>query len=161
MRLSIIVAMDDNQLIGKNNALPWRLPADLAYFKQMTTGKTVLMGRKTYQSIGKPLPNRRNIVISANADFKANGCEVMSDIDVALHSLKNQVEVMVMGGASLYEQMLPMADRLYITKIDGVFTGDTYFPAFVSSDFEEVYRKSHLPDKHNPHHYDFVALDRK
>ncbi len=161
MRLSIIVAMDDNGLIGKDNALPWHLPADLGYFKQTTLGKTVLMGRKTHESIGKPLPNRRNVVISRNPAFQAPGCEVIGSIDAALALSKDEAEVMVMGGASFYQQMLPMADRLYITEVDGVFEGDAYFPEFVSSDFEEVSRVSHQPDEKNPHSYHFVILDRR
>ena len=161
MRLSIIVAMDDKQLIGKNNALPWHLPADLAYFKKTTTGKTVLMGRKTYESIGRPLPNRRNVIVSRNSDFVADGCEVVSSIDTALTLAKDEDEVMVMGGASFYQQMLPSADRLYITRIEGEYEGDAYFPNFNIDDFEEIYRESHLPDEKNPHHYHFTILKRK
>ncbi len=161
MRLSIIVAMDDNQLIGKDNALPWHLPADLGYFKKTTTGKTVLMGRKTYESIGKPLPNRRNVIVSRNSEFKAEGCEIVDSIDAALNLAKNDNEVMVMGGASFYEQMLPSADRLYITRIDGKYDGDAHFPKFDIEEFIEVSRESHSPDDKNPHTYHFTILDRK
>ncbi len=161
MRLSIIVAMDDQQLIGKDNALPWHLPADLAYFKKATTGKTVLMGRKTHESIGRALPNRRNVVISRNADFQAEGCEVVASIDEALALAKDDEEVMVMGGASFYQQMLPSADRLYITQIEGTFEGDAHFPEFERSAFVEVARESHTPDEKNPHTYHFIILDRK
>ena len=140
MRLSIIVAMDDNQLIGKDNALPWHLPADLGYFKKTTTGKTVLMGRKTYESIGRPLPNRRNVVVSRNTDFEAEGCEVVGSIEAALELAKDDDEVMVMGGASFYEQMLPSADRLYITQIEGEYEGDAHFPKFDRSEFKEISR---------------------
>lgn len=161
MRLSIIVAMDDKQLIGKDNALPWHLPADLAYFKKTTTSKTVLMGRKTYESIGFPLPNRRNIIISRNKSFQAKGCEVVDSIDSALALTKNDDEVMIMGGASFYEQMLPSADRLYITQIEGEFEGDTHFPKFNRNDFLKTFRESHAPDEKNPHAYHFTILDRK
>lgn len=160
MKLSIIVAMDSNQLIGKNNALPWHLPADLVYFKKTTMGKTVLMGRKTYDSIGKPLPNRRNIVISRNTKFQAQGCEVVGSIDEALALAKNDTQVMVMGGASFYQQMLALVDRLYITEVEGEFLGDAYFPAFDSRAFKEVFRQSHQPDENNPHAYHFTILDR-
>ena len=153
--------MDDNQLIGKDNALPWRLPADLAYFKKTTTGKTVLMGRKTYESIGRPLPNRRNVIVSRNADFQAEGCEVVSSIDQALELAKNDDEVMVMGGASFYEQMLPSVDRLYITQIEGVHIGDAYFPEFDRADFIQSFKQSHQPDEKNQHIYHFTVLDRK
>lgn len=161
MRLSIIVAMDDKQLIGKDNALPWHLPADLSYFKKTTTGKTVLMGRKTYESIGFPLPNRRNIIVSRNPDFQAKGCEVISNIDAALALAKNDNEVMIMGGASFYEQMFPTVDRLYITQIEGKFEGDAYFPSFNRDDFTETFRESHTPDEKNKHTYCFTILDRK
>jgi dihydrofolate reductase len=161
MRLSIIVAMDDNQLIGKDNALPWRLPADLAYFKKTTTGKTVLMGRKTYESIGFPLPNRRNVIISRNPNFQAKGCEVVSSINNALELAKDDDEVMIMGGASFYEQMLPSVDRLYITQIEGEFDGDAHFPKFDRNDFVETFREPHTPDEKNKHSYHFTILDRK
>ncbi|WP_138146454.1 type 3 dihydrofolate reductase [Bathymodiolus heckerae thiotrophic gill symbiont] len=161
MRLSIIVAMDDKQLIGKNNALPWHLPADLAYFKKTTTRKTVIMGRKTYQSIGFPLPNRRNVIVSRNADFQADGCEVLASIDAALALAKDDDEVMIMGGASFYEQMLPSVDRLYITQIEGEFAGDAHFPAFNRHEFVETFRESHATDEKNPYAYHFIILDRK
>jgi dihydrofolate reductase len=161
MRLSIIVAMDDNQLIGQDNALPWHLPADLGYFKRTTTGKTVLMGRKTYESIGRPLPSRRNVIISRNTDFRAEGCEVVSSIDQALELSRHDDEVMVMGGASFYEQMLPNVDRLYITQIEGTHEGDAYFPVFNRADFSESFRESHQPDDKNKHTYHFTILDRK
>ncbi len=161
MRLSIIVAMDDNQLIGKDNALPWRLPADLAYFKKTTAGKTVLMGRKTYESIGFPLPNRRNIIVSRNTNFHAKGCEVINNITAVLELAKDDGEVMIMGGASFYEQILPNVNRLYITQIEGEFEGDAHFPEFDRGDFVETFRESHMPDEKNPHTYHFSILDRK
>jgi len=114
MRLSIVVAMDDNHLIGKGNGLPWHLPADLAFFKKITTGNSILMGRKTYDSIGKPLPNRRNIVITRNPDISIPGCEVVDSIERALSIIQDEEEVMVIGGANLFEQLLPDVSRLYI-----------------------------------------------
>ena len=127
MRLSIVVAMDDNRLIGNNNQLPWHLPADLAYFKKLTMGKSILMGRKTYDSIGRPLPNRRNIVITRNEEISIPGCEVISSIESALEITKGDEEVMIIGCASLCKQLLPKINRLYITKIDGEFEGDVFF----------------------------------
>ncbi|SFV85537.1 Dihydrofolate reductase [hydrothermal vent metagenome] len=153
--------MDDNQLIGKDNALPWHLPADLGYFKKTTTNKTVLMGRKTHESIGFPLPNRRNVIISRNPDFQANGCEVVPSIDAALSLAKDDDEVMIMGGASFYQQMLPTVDRLYITQIKSTFEGDAHFPEFNRDDFVETFRESHTPDEKNKHTYHFTILDRK
>ena len=160
MRLSIVVAMDDNRLIGSKNQLPWHLPADLAYFKKLTTGKSILMGRKTYDSIGRPLPNRRNIVITRNANISIPGCEVVSSIDHALELTKEDPEVMVIGGASLCEQLLPKINRLYITKIDGEFEGDVFFPKYDDFDWLEVSCESHPKDNSNAYSYKFIVLDR-
>ena len=160
MRLSIVVAMDDNRLIGSKNQLPWHLPADLAYFKKLTTGKSILMGRKTYDSIGRPLPNRRNIVITRNANISIPGCEVVSSIDHALELTKEDPEVMVIGGASLCEQILPKINRLYITKIDGEFEGDVFFPKYDDFDWLEVSCESHPKDNSNAYSYKFIVLDR-
>ena len=160
MRLSIVVAMDDNRLIGSKNQLPWHLPADLAYFKKLTTGKSILMGRKTYDSIGRPLPNRRNIVITRNANISIPGCEVVSSIDHALKLTKEDPEVMVIGGASLCEQLLPKINRLYITKIDGEFEGDVFFPKYDDFDWLEVSCESHPKDNSNAYSYKFIVLDR-
>ena len=160
MRLSIVVAMDDNRLIGSKNHLPWHLPADLAYFKKLTTGKSILMGRKTYDSIGRPLPNRRNIVITRNANISIPGCEVVSSIDYALELTKEDPEVMVIGGASLCEQLLPKINRLYITKIDGVFEGDVFFPKYDDFNWLEVSCESHPKDSSNAYSYKFIVLDR-
>lgn len=161
MRLSIIVAMDDNHLIGKDNALPWHLPADLAFFKKVTTGHSIVMGRKTYDSIGRPLPNRRNLVITRNADVSIQGCEVFNSIDNALQSAKEEEEVLVIGGANLCKQVLDQVDRLYITHIEGVFEGDTYFPDYDEDDWRVISCESHTPDEKNPHHYHFKILERK
>ena len=175
MKLSIIVAMDDNQLIGKDNALPWHLPADLAYFKKTTTSKTVLMGRKTYDSIGKPLPNRRNIILSCTSNSSKNR-ETFGSIKLALDACKDDEEVFVVGGVSVYEQFLnpyinrddlfateivPLVDRLYITQIKGKFGGNAYFPKFNRDEFVETFRESHTPNEKNPYTYHFTVLDRR
>ena len=161
MRLSIVVAMDSNRLIGKDNGLPWHLPADLAFFKKLTTGNTILMGRKTFDSIGRPLPNRRNIVITRNADIEITDCEVVNSIEKALSLVQSETEVMVIGGAKLYQQILPIADRLYITQVEGEFDGDTYFPHYDEDDWLEVSCESHQPDEKNKHAYHFIILKRK
>ena len=161
MSLSIVVAMDENRLIGKDNKLPWRLPADLAYFKKITTGKSIVMGRKTYDSIGRPLPNRRNIVISRNSKTLITGCEVLSSIDEMLSITKDEDEVMIIGGASLCEQLLPQVSRLYITKIEGKFDGDVYFPEYNEADWRQVSCESHLPDDLNEHAHHFLVLERQ
>ena len=160
MSLSIVVAMDKNRLIGKDNKLPWRLPADLAYFKKITTGKSIVMGRKTYDSIGRPLPNRRNIVISRNSKTLITGCEVLTNIDEVLSITKDEDEVMVIGGASLCEQLLPQVSRLYITKIEGKFDGDVYFPEYDESDWRQVSCESHPSDDSNQHAHHFLILER-
>ena len=161
MSLSIVVAMDENRLIGKDNKLPWHLPADLAYFKKNTTGKSIVMGRKTYDSIGRPLPNRRNIVISRNSKTLITGCEVLSSIDEMLSITKDEDEVMIIGGASLCEQLLPQVSRLYITKIEGKFDGDIYFPEYNEADWRQVSCESHLPDDLNEHAHHFLVLERQ
>ena len=161
MRLSIVVAMDDNRLIGKDNGLPWHLPADLAYFKKITTGNSILMGRKTYESIGKALPNRRNIVITRNSEAIFSGCEVVDSIDAALSITKNDNEVMVIGGASLCEQLLPEVARLYITQIEGKFEGDIFFPEYDKTEWHQVSCESHQPDDINKFVYHFIIMERK
>jgi len=161
MRLSIVVAMDDNRLIGKGNGLPWHLPADLAYFKKITTDNSILMGRNTYDSIGKPLPNRRNIVITRNSEISIKGCEVVNSIEKALSITKDEEEVMIIGGANLFEQLLPNVSRLYITHIEGEFEGETYFPNYDENEWLEVSRESHQPDEKNKYAYQFSIMDRK
>ena len=161
MRLSIVVAMDDNRLIGKDNRLPWYLPADLAYFKKITTGNSILMGRKTYDSIGRPLPNRRNIVITRNPEILISGCEVVDSIEAALSITESDDEVMVIGGASLCVQLLPIVTRLYITQIEGTFEGDVYFPHYDQSEWYQVSSESHQPDDINKFVYHFIVMERK
>ena len=161
MSLSIVVAMDENRLIGKDNKLPWHLPADLAYFKKITMGKSIVMGRKTYDSIGRPLPNRRNIIISRNLKTLITGCEVITSIDEVLSITKDEDEVMIIGGASLCEQLLPQVSRLYITKIEGKFDGDIHFPEYDESDWRQVSCETHLPDASNKHAYHFLVLERQ
>ena len=160
MRLSIVVAMDENRLIGNNNQLPWYLPADLAYFKKLTMGKSILMGRKTYDSIGRPLPNRRNIVITRNEEISIPGCEVISSIESALEITKGDEEVMIIGGASLCKQLLPKINRLYITKSDGEFEGDGFFPEYDDISWHQVSCESHPKDESNAYSYHFIVLDR-
>ena len=161
MIISMIVAVSENGVIGKDGDIPWRLSADLQRFKHLTMDHHLVMGRKTYESIGFPLPNRRNVIVSRNADFEAQGCEVVASIDAALELAKEDDEVMVMGGASFYEQMLPDVDRLYITQIEGSYAGDAYFPNFNRNEFVESFRESHQPDEKNQHTYHFTILDRK
>ncbi len=158
--LSLIVAMDENRLIGASNQLPWRLPADLRYFKHTTMGKPIVMGRKTYQSIGKALPGRRNIVVTRNPSFHAEGCEVVHDIDAAIALCADSEEIMLIGGATLYEQTLPRATRLYITLIHHVFDGDTWFPEIDAKAWQVEKREDFDPDHDNPYAYSFITFRR-
>ena len=159
--ISIIAAVDKNFLIGRENELPWHLPADLKYFKNITMGKPILMGRKTFESIGKPLPGRRNIVISRQSDFMAQGCEVVSTLDEAIALVANVEEIMIVGGATLFQQFLPRADRLYLTQIDASFEGEIYFPTVNFNDWVLLKKEEHLKDEKNQYDYRFLVLERK
>jgi dihydrofolate reductase len=154
--LSMIVAHADNRVIGKDNDMPWHLPADLAYFKKTTLGKPIIMGRKTYQSIGRPLPGRKNIVISHDSDYKAEGIEVVGSVEAALALVNDVEEAMVIGGGAIYKHCLPVAQRLYITHIDANINGDTYFPEYdlkewqlAVSDVREADEKNSYPLRFN------------
>lgn len=161
MRISAIFAMSQNRVIGHHNQLPWHLPADLRHFKKMTLGKPILMGRKTYQSIGRALPGRCNIVVSQALNFQAPGCWVVNSIEAALSRVADQDEVLVMGGAALYTAMLPQTERLYMTLIHHEFTGDAFFPMFNTSEWRETERQDFSADHENPYSYSFITLDRK
>lgn len=161
MLISLIVAMDRNRLIGRGNALPWHLPADLAHFKTLTLGKPIIMGRKTYESIGRPLPGRHNIVISRDPAFSAPGCTVVTSVDAALAAAGDVAEVMVIGGAQLYAEVLPRAQRIYLTHIDAAFEGDAWFPPLDDSVWREVACSEQAADPRNPFGYSFVTLERR
>lgn len=160
MKISIIAAMADNRVIGINNQLPWDLPADMKWFRQNTMGKPVLMGRKTYDSIGKPLPKRRNIVISRDESLKIDGCDVVCSAEDAFQLCSDEAEVMIIGGASFYEQTLPQADRLYLTLVHSEIDGDAWFPEIDFSQWQEVERIDHHADEANAFDYSFLILER-
>jgi dihydrofolate reductase len=161
MNISLIVAMASNQVIGDNGQMPWHLSADLKKFRKITTGFPIIMGRKTYQSIGKPLPNRTNIVISNNANYSLDGCLVFNDLDNAVtHACQLAEQVFVIGGSTLYETLLPVANTLYITQIHQEFSGDTWFPAFDRNDWLEVAREDIHDDPSVTFDYSFVQLAR-
>src|SRR5688572_24314058 len=128
MRISLIVAMAENRVIGRNNQLPWHLPADLKHFKSLTTGHSVIMGRKTFESMGKPLPNRRNIVITRQANFRADGVDTAHSLEEAISLAKGDAEIFVIGGAEVFRDALNGADRLYLTLIHATIEGDVFFP---------------------------------
>ncbi len=163
MKISMIAAMAHDRVIGKDNQMPWHLPADLAHFKRITLGKPVLMGRKTFESIGRPLPGRRNLVISRNPDYQAEGIEVVGSVEAALALLAGSSveELMVIGGGHLYAEMLPSADCLYLTRIDLAVEGDTRFPAFDDGQWQRVDCESHPADEKNPHPYSFETWQRR
>lgn len=163
--LSAVVAMSDNHIIGKENKLPWHMPADMRHFKQITSGHLVLMGRKTYESIGKPLPNRTNIVLTRNPHYQAEGCMVVTSIIDALHfaeqQSKNNSEIFVIGGSEIYHLLMPYFDRIYLTIIHHDFEGNIYFPAVEMRNWQETKRIDCKADSENPYNYSFVWLERK
>lgn len=161
MRVSLIAAMDQDRVIGVDNALPWHLPADLRRFRQLTLGKPVLMGRRTHESIGVPLPERENIIITRDEEYEAEGCTVAHSVDQALRLCEPYPEAMVIGGASLYRQTLACAQRLYLTLVHHRFRGDTFFPVLESDAWKEVERRDFVADARNPFPYSFLLLQRE
>ncbi|HSW92777.1 MAG TPA: dihydrofolate reductase [Gammaproteobacteria bacterium] len=161
MRISIVVAMSENRAIGKDNQLLWHLPVDLQHFKQITLGKPVLMGRKTHQSIGRPLPGRMNVVITHDLNFKSEGCVIVHSIQDALDVVQDADEICVIGGADLYRQMLPLSDRIYLTRVHHTFSADTFFPELNSDEWNEVECFLHPADEKNPYACEMVVLDRR
>ena len=158
--ISIIAAMSENQVIGDRNRLPWHLPADLRHFKQLTIGKPMIMGRKTWESLPGVLPERLHIVISANPGYRAEGCLLVHSIEEALAAAVDAPEVMIVGGAVLYAQMLPRAQRMYLTLVHTIVTGDTRFPAYDAREWRELERETHRADERNPFDYSFLNLER-
>ncbi|TAK77054.1 MAG: dihydrofolate reductase [Gammaproteobacteria bacterium] len=157
--LSAIVAMGENRVIGKNNQLPWRLPADLRHFKAITTGHPIIMGRKTYESIGRPLPNRLNIIVTRNRAFEAPGCVVVTSMAEAVQQADGE-EAFIIGGAEVYQQAMPLVQRLYLTVVHHVFEGDAYFPALNMAEWREAAREKHEADEENAWACSFVRLEK-
>ncbi|SEA04072.1 type 3 dihydrofolate reductase [Alkalimonas amylolytica] len=159
--ISMIAAMAHNRVIGLDNDMPWHMPADLQHFKRLTTGKTVLMGRKTYDSIGRALPNRRNLVISRQLAPESTDAEWFNSLDAALAATSADEEIMVMGGAEIYRQCLPKAERLYLTEIDAELPGDTWFPDYLAvASWQLLREEKHPADSKNPYAYQFITLQR-
>jgi len=162
MTVSLIWAMADNRVIGIENRLPWKLPADMKWFRSQTMGKPIVMGRLTFESFGaKPLPGRRNLIVSRNPDYRAEGAEVFDSLEAALAAAAEDEEVMVIGGASLYAQALPHADRLYMTLVHTALEGDAHFPDVDMAQWQEVERTDSVADEKNPYPYSFVILQRR
>ncbi|MQX52658.1 dihydrofolate reductase [Alcanivorax sediminis] len=167
IRLSMMVAKASNNVIGRDNKLPWYLPNDLKYFKQVTFGKPVIMGRKTWESLKGPLPGRTNIVITRQADYAAEGAKVVSTLEEAVEMAENvafidgQEEAVIMGGAEIYQLALPKADRLYLTEVHADVEGDTFFPEYDTGEWSEIGREDFAAEGPNPYDYSFVVYERK
>ena len=165
-RVAIIAAMARNRVIGRNNTLPWRLSADLQHFRRLTTGHPILMGRLTFESLGRPLPNRTNIIMTTNRAFTAPGCLIAHSLDEALSMAAPYVpnehpEIFVIGGANLYGQALPRADRLYLTQVQAQVEGDAWFPEFDRQAWQELACEARVADEKNQYACAFVTLERK
>ena len=153
--------MDKKGVIGHEGDLPWHLSADLKHFKAITMGKPLIMGRKTHESIGRPLPGRKNIIMTRSPGFFAEGCTVVQSLDDAFQAAGDVEEVMIMGGSAIYDQSLTGTDRLYLTEVHADVSGDVYFPEFNKSEWVELERENHSADERNDFDYSFVVLERK
>lgn len=166
MIISLIAALAQNRVIGKNNDLPWHLPDDMKFFMETTLGHHVIMGRKNYDSIPqkfRPLPKRTNIVVTRQKDFQAAGCTIVHSIQegIDLAQKNREAEVFIIGGAEIYRQSLPAANRLYLTEIKATIEGDTFFPEFDKKNWKETMRQPHAADERHAYAFDFVIYDRK
>jgi len=160
-QVSIIVAISENNAIGKDNQLLWHLPADLKHFKEITSGHTIIMGRKTYDSIGRPLPNRRNIVITRKADLQIENVEIVNSLDEAISLCANENEVFIIGGAEIYKNAILLGNRIYLTTVHQEYEADVFFPEINADEWSETYREYHAADEKNSVAYTFSTLERK
>jgi len=160
MKLSIVVAMAENGVIGIGNRLPWHLPAELKQFRALTMGHPIVMGRKTFDSIGRPLPGRQNIVITRNTGYAKEGVEVVHSIDEALRRCSADDEVFVIGGANIYRETITLANRIYLTKVNAVIEGDAFFPSINLDEWQEAKRSSRDADAENIYSFDVIVYDR-
>ena len=158
--ISMIWAMGRDNSLGLKNRMPWHLPADLAYFMKTTLGKPVIMGRKTFESLGKPLRGRENIVITRSSDFNCEGCTIVDSIEKAIEFIREE-EAFIIGGAEIYKAFLPLADKLYVTVIDEEFEADTYFPEIDYSQWKLVSTETGPRDEKNPYNYEWLVYERK
>jgi dihydrofolate reductase len=159
--ISLVVAMARNRVIGRNNALPWRLSEDLKRFKATTLGKPILMGRKTFESIGKPLPGRRNIVLTRDPAWRAEGVDVVRSVEEALRLTRDSPELAVIGGAEIYRLTMPYAERIYLTRVEADVPGDTLFPELDAAQWSETEAGVHCADERNQYPATFLVLDRQ
>lgn len=158
--ITLVAAMASNRAIGLDGRMPWHLPRELKHFKQTTMGKPIAMGRKTWESIGRALPGRQNIVVTRNPDFSATGCDVAGSMEESIE-MANGAEVMIIGGGQLYTEALPLADRMVLTLVDCAPEADTWFPEWDSADWVEAASRSEAPDEENPHAYRVIELNRR
>ena len=158
---SLVVAMDRHRVIGRDNALPWKLPDEMAYFKRVTMGNAVIMGRRTWESIGKPLAGRRNIVVTRNRGYEAPGCAVVGSLQEAFEAARGEGEACIIGGTSLFEEALPQADVLHLTEVDAEVEGDTWFPEFDRSEWTEHEVLRHAPDERHAYAFRILRLERR
>lgn len=159
--LSIIVAVAENNVIGKDNQLVWHLPRDMKHFKDTTVGHYIIMGRKTFESNGRPLPNRTNVVITRDKNYKAEGCIIVNSLEDAIKEAKGDPETFIIGGGVIYELAMPLVNRIYLTKIHQTFEGDTFFPKINMDEWAEVHRRDFEPDEKNKYPFSILILDRK
>ncbi|WP_100373945.1 dihydrofolate reductase [Bacillus sp. FJAT-45037] len=159
--ISYIVAMDQERAIGKDNDLPWHLPADLAHFKRITMGHTIVMGRKTYESIGRPLPKRRNVILTRDEQYEAEGCDILHQADEVLTLAEKEEEFFIIGGAELFTHFWNQVDRLYVTHIEETFGGDTFFPEIDQSKWKLIHKESGTIDAKNRYPHSFCTYERK
>ncbi|WP_299754418.1 dihydrofolate reductase [uncultured Pontibacter sp.] len=161
--IAIVVAAAENNVIGKDNDLIWYLPADLKHFKRLTMGHPMIMGRKTYEAIGKPLPGRTSIIITSQIDYHADGCIVVHSLEEAIAKGKelDAEQVSIIGGANVYRQALPYTDKVYLTRVHHTFDGDAYFPELPENKWQVVEQEQHEPDEKNKYSYTFLTLERK
>jgi len=160
-RISIIAALAGNLVIGRDNRLPWHLPADLGRFKALTMGRPMLMGRRTWESLPGLLPGRSHLVLTRDPDYRADGCRIVHSLEEALEAAGEVPELMVIGGAELYAQALPLADRLYLTLVRACPDGDTFFPDYDPADWRETDREDRPADERNPYPYSFLTFERR
>jgi dihydrofolate reductase len=161
MTISLVVAASTNNVIGSDGGLPWHLPDDLRHFKRLTTGNPIVMGRRTFESIGRPLPDRRNIVMTRDPDYVAPDCDVVSSVREALELVEDADEVMIIGGGQVYRDFLPHADRIYLTRVQADVEGDTYFPDIDEAGWRLVSSEPHAADEKHAYAFDVIVFERR
>ena len=161
MTISLVVAASSNNVIGRDGGLPWHLPDDLRHFKRITTGKPVIMGRRTFESIGKPLPDRRNIVMTRDPDYVVDGCDVVSSASDAIDLVEGAAEAMIIGGGMVYHDFLPLADRIYLTRVQAQVEGDTHFPEVDEATWQLMSSEHHAEDDEHRYAFDMMVFERR